>query len=216
MKFTLTWMLRCEWDEIVKNRFSSSAPFPKSPTSIKSTGNSFAHHHQVSGCAKDKYRKPNIWNQISKTKYLYSFPKLPTNKCFSLSPVPPSIWILRQNKIFQTQLLTQNISSPNIEAKYSQPKYPKQKYWSPNAQTSIFQTKNSLKSIKTTSPVTAPKTELNWRNMKYIYFILYTLYSFSCLSNWCKKTAANEQIPFVKLSRKFSDFRCAQVRMSEM
>ena len=46
---------------------SRSAPFPKSPTSIKSVRNSSAHRHQVSGYAKDKYPKPSIQHQISKT-----------------------------------------------------------------------------------------------------------------------------------------------------
>ena len=141
MKFTPTWMLRCEWDEIVKNRFSSSAPFPKSPTSIKSAGNSFAHHHQVSGYAKDKYRKPNIWHQISETKYPKPNMQKQISKTiskianphkkhwefFSLSPGHQASGYLRQNQISKTQQLT--------------PKYFKHKYWSQIFQALISQAK---------------------------------------------------------------------------
>ena len=147
MKFTLTWMLRCEWDEIVKNRFSSSAPFPKSPTSIKSTGNSFAHHHQVSGYAKDKYRKPNIGNQISQTKYLITISKIAnqhksTGNYFPFHQYYQASWYRPKPNIpnptidqkyfkpkYWSQILKPNIPSPNIPSKnMPKPKMPKPPY----------------------------------------------------------------------------------------
>ena len=158
-------MLRCEWDEIVKNRFSSSAPFPKSPTSIKSAGKFFCRsspsiwicQRQIS---KNIYLKPNIQTGIPKTTS-----KIPNThkkywEFFSFSPGPPSVWISApksniqnptiDSQIFQAQILKTNISSSNI---------PRKNIEVHKAQTFIFQIWNSIKGIKTTSPVTA--TNLN-------------------------------------------------------
>ena len=131
MKFTLARMLSCEWAKLWKIGFPPlcrSAPFPKSPTSIKSVRNSSAHRHQVSGYAKDKYPKPSIQHQISKTISKTANPYIKEKKhreLFSPSTAPPSIW--NPDSGFQRKTKhPKNIET--YQARTLKPKYANTKY----------------------------------------------------------------------------------------